>query len=251
VAVHIVEQRQAVGLFSNGRDPLGERRAADPTAPTPGAMAGAADPLADEPLPPPVASDEPSLVLASLPATDRLTAAAMPAPPRRNVLATDPFAPPSLPEETYDEDASIFIDGPALTGPPAAPVVAPIHDGRGHLSSLLTILARITLRESPRERPDAEPAELAPLPFTRLVRRRAAGLPWGTTVVLIAAAPTPDLLPTMLHLRHAGFSPLAIFVQPPRLATDLDAGTIRTAGFPAYDVYDEGMLTRLQLAPIR
>jgi hypothetical protein len=127
--------------------------------------------------------------------------------------------------------------------------VTPIHDGRGHLSNLLAVLARIALRESPVRRGGTTDAE-APLPFTRLVRRRAAGLPWGSTLVLIAAAPTADLLPTMLHLRASGFSPLAIFVQPARLANDLDAGTIRAAGFPAFDVYDEGMLAQLQLAAL-
>ena len=65
---------------------------------------------------------------------------------------------------------------------------------------------------------------------------------------LSEGAPTEDLLPTMLHLRRAGFTPLAIFVQPTRLATELDAAAVRAAGFPAFEVFDEGMLNQLQLA---
>jgi hypothetical protein len=174
---------------------------------------------------------------------------APPAP--RAIFSTDPFAPLLLPEQTYDEEASVFIDGPVTARPPAAPIVVPPHAGRSHLGIVLTVLARIALRESPRDRGDATTTDQPPLPFARLVRRRAAGLPWGTTIVLITAAPTPDLLPTILQLRHNGFSPVAIFVQPPRLATDLDATTIRGAGLPAHDVYDEGLLARLQIAARR
>jgi hypothetical protein len=180
--------------------------------------------------------------------TDRLVAASKPAAPAaRRVVVTDPYSPLTLPEATYDEEGSVYIDGPVSSVPPAAPVVVPVHDGHAHLSILLTVLARIALREAPAE--GAAAATMAPaLPFTRMVRRRAAGLPWGTTLVLIAAAPTEDLLPTMLHLRRAGFSPLAIFVQPTRLATELDAAAVRAAGFPAFEVFDEGMLNQLQLA---
>jgi hypothetical protein len=163
------------------------------------------------------------------------------------VVVTDPYSPLTLPEATYDEEASIYIDGPITSAPPAAPVAVPVHDGHGHLAILLTVLARIALREAPAEGANM-PAVAPALPFCRMVRRRAAGLPWGTTIVLITAAPTEELLPTMFHLRHAGFSPLAIFVQPTRLATELDAAAVRAAGFPAFEVFDEGMLNQLQLA---
>lgn len=260
LAAHIVEQRQAVGLITNGRDPLAETRPADPTAPLPppdaaardGRTARAPSPDAPAPLngaPPDDTPPEPSPRQARLALTDRLTAAPQPAAPaRRRVVVTDPYSPLSLPEETYDEEASVYIDGPLTTRPPAPPVVVPIHDGQAHLAMVLTVLARITLREALEDDPHATSTGAPPLPFTRLIRRRAAGLPWGTTLILIAAAPTEELLPTMLHLRRAGFSPLAIFVQPPRLATDLDAATVRAAGLPAYEVYDEAMLNQLQLA---
>jgi uncharacterized protein (DUF58 family) len=249
IAADVVDQRQAVGLASNGRDPLAERRAADPTAPTAALLttsALATPPMAPEP--------EPATPAVALPATDRLTAGAVAglAPPaRRPIFSTDPFAPPALPEQTYDEDASAFIDGPVTDRPPAAPIAVPAHPGRSHLGVILTVLARIALRESPRDRPGADTTDQPPLPFARLVRRRAAGLPWGTTIVLITAAPTPELLPTLLQLRQNGFSPVALFVQPPRLATDLDAATIRAANLPAYEVYDEGLLAHLQMAARR
>ena len=180
--------------------------------------------------------------------TDRLVATPKPAAPAaRRVVVTDPYSPLTLPEATYDEEGSVYVDGPVTSVPPAAPVAVPVHDGHGHLAILLTVLARIALREAPADGGAA--ARTAPaLPFTRMVRRGAAGLPWGTTLVLITAAPTEDLLPTMLHLRRAGFSPLAIFVQPTRRATDLDAAAARAAGFPAFEVFDEGMLNQLQLA---
>ena len=249
LAAHIVEERQAVGLITNGRDPLADdaARAEPEDDPAEGDQAAGerlAVTTAAPPTGPPPAPD-----LIALPATDRLTAApaATLAPPARRVLTTDPSAPLSLPEETYDEDAFAYVDGAALAGPPAPPIMTPIHDGRGHLAVLLTILARITLREGPSERPGV-PVRTAPLPFSRLVRRRAAGLAWGTTVILITAAPGPNLLPTMLNLRKSGFTPLAIFVQPPRLATDLDADTVRAAGFLAWDIYDEARLAHLQVS---
>jgi uncharacterized protein (DUF58 family) len=258
LAAHVIEQRQAVGLVTNGRDPLAEARAVDLTAPPPppdglGSVprSGAAAPGESEPAGG-AAPDATAAVAprhAPLVLTDRLTAAPAPATPaRRRVMITDPYSPLSLPEETYDEEASVYIDGPLTTRPPAAPVVVPVHDGQAHLAIVLTVLARIALRETPEDGRRIDPAAAPPLPFTRMVRRRAAGLPWGTTLVFITAAPTEELLPTMLHLRRAGFSPLAIFVQPPRLATDLDAATVRAAGLPAYEVYDEAMLNQLQLA---
>ena len=238
LASHVVNLRQAVGLITNGQDPL---------AGDTGQPADESDGAEPEALVTPAPShDGPGL----LPATERLTGRAQaprPAPPRR-VLATDPFAPTTLPEETLDEEASAFFDAPEIDVPPAAPIVSPIHDGMGHLASLLAILARIELRGSAQAAPGRVVTERPPLAFTRMVRRRAAGLPWGTTVILITATPADDLLPTMLQLRQSGFTPLAIFVQRPRLASDLDASTIRAAGFEAYDVHDEGMLAHLQVA---
>jgi uncharacterized protein (DUF58 family) len=261
VAAHVVEQRQAIGLTANGRDPLADARAADPTAPPPPPSSEFRVPSSEsrspqsEPSPPDERNassngrhSELGTRNSELVLTDRLVAAPKPAAPAaRRVVVTDPFSPLTLPEATYDEEGSVYIDGPVTRVPPAAPVVVPVHDGHGHLSILLTVLARIALREAPAEGGAA--ATMAPaLPFTRMVRRRAAGLPWGTTLVLITAAPTEDLLPTMLHLRRAGFTPLAIFVQPTRLATELDAAAVRAAGFPAFEVFDEGMLNQLQLA---
>jgi uncharacterized protein (DUF58 family) len=260
LAVHIADQRQAVGLVSNGHDPL-----ADPTA-TPAGEPVALAPAGDMPsaevsratsngTPAHTPAAEPVAAVAahlpSLPATDRLTAAPVATVERpRRILATDPYAPATLPEETYDEEAGGFFDGDVMTAPPAPPVVTPVHDGRGHLASLLAILARITLRERPSES-SREAVHIAPLPFTRLVRRRSAGLAWGTTIILIAARPSEELLTTMLHLRRSGFTPLAVFVQPPRLATEFDAATIRAAGLTAWEVYDEGRLADLQLSHVR
>ena len=75
-------------------------------------------------------------------------------------------------QATYDEEGSVYVDGPVTSVPPAAPVAVPVHDGHGHLAILLTVLARIALREAPVE--GAAATTVAPaLPFTRMVRRRA------------------------------------------------------------------------------
>lgn len=254
LATHIIDQRQAVGLLSNGRDPLGQRGLNDPTAPLPEAvgpprppaerLAASADPANPE-LPELVTAPGPPGPPIALPETDRLVATSLlpPALPRRT-LVTDPYAPHTLPEETYDEDGNAFIDGPAIGGAPAAPLKVPVRDGRGHLATLLTLLARIALREQPTE---SETNGLVALPFVRLVRRRAAGLPWGTTLILITSAPTEELLPTMVHLRNSGFSPLAIFVQAPHLTDGPEAAVLRQAGFPAFSIEDTGRLADLPL----
>lgn len=248
VAADVIRQRQAIGLISNGRDPLeregalGQPRLAPPVGGASGASAeGSALPAS---VPAPASSTGHG---AGLTLTDRLTAAPAPMATRpRRMIATDPTSPLSLPEQTYDEDGAVFIDGPVTGAPPARPVAVPTHDGQAHLAIVLGTLARILLRPAPPT--DGSRLETLPaLPFSRLVRRRAAGLPWGTTVVLIAPAPTDDLVAAMMRLRGDGFSPLAIFVQPPRLATDLDAATVRAAGLPAFEVYDEGRLAHLQV----
>jgi uncharacterized protein (DUF58 family) len=246
VAADVIRQRQAIGLITNGRDPLEREAAPGGAGPSP-ATNGDADAAAGEAAPAGAPAAPTNGHGARLTLTDRLTAAPPPAISRpRRVVVTDQTSPLSLPELTFDEDGAAYVDGPVTSAPPAAPVLVPVHDGQAHLAIVLTTLARITLRPAPRE--DGGRLEaLPPLPFSRLVRRRAAGLPWGTTVVLVAPAPTDDLVAAMLHLRGAGYSPLAVFVQPPRLATDLDAAVVRAAGLPAFEVYDEGRLAHLQV----
>jgi uncharacterized protein (DUF58 family) len=238
LAAHVVGERQAVGLYCNGRDPL---EASSPATPPPAEAPPAAG--TGRPVPPPM------VPAVALPATDRLIASAslLPPPRPRRLLATDPFAPPALPEETYDEDASSYFDGPAVSGAPAAPLVVPVRDGRGHLATLLTLLARVSLREGVSEG-NTTPGQV-PLPFGRLVRRRSAGLPWGTTLILITAAASDELLPLMLQLRHQGYSPLVILVQSEQLTEGPTAATLRAAGLNAYAVYDEARLHELPLMP--
>lgn len=243
LATYIVNLRQSVGLATNGRDPLAQHRPADATVPLPVVTEPEVGPEAAAA----AAIEPPPAGVSMLPATDRLiaTTSQLPAPPPRRVIATDPFAPPTLPEQTYDEAGSVFFDGPSVSQPPASPVLVPIREGRGHLANLLTVLARIALRERPAE--DGTASVPVPLPFDRLIRRRAAGLPWGTTVILITSAPDEHLAPTLVFLRNSGFSPLVIAVQPDHRYRSLPVTALRAAGWPAFEVRDEGRLAELPL----
>ena len=83
----------------------------------------------------------------------------------------------------------------------------PPRRGRGHLMSLLEVLARV----------QSAPAT----PFPELLRRESVRLSWGATLVVIAGHESEPLFDTLVYLRRAGFAVALILVQPGRPSEQL------------------------------
>jgi uncharacterized protein (DUF58 family) len=78
------------------------------------------------------------------------------------------------------------------------------------------------------------------LPITRLVQQEARHLPWGTTLVVISAQPTDDLLATLLSLQSVGRSTVLVKVggDLPE-AYDINLTTYHVSDKAAWDVIEE------------
>jgi uncharacterized protein (DUF58 family) len=133
----------------------------------------------------------------------------------------------------------------------------PVKRGRGHLMSLLEILARAQTYQRPApaglpalDTAPGEDGESAPLPTATFLRTQSVSLSWGTTVLLITGRETDEILSALLHLRQQGFAVALILVMPapPEAGLGLAAeGRERSPGgaFPIYRVWREEDLQRL------
>jgi uncharacterized protein (DUF58 family) len=99
--------------------------------------------------------------------------------------------------------------------------------GRGHLMSLLEVLARVQVADV--------------TPFPTLLRREGVRLSWGATVVVIAGQESESLYESLVHLRRTGFAVALILVQAGRPAANLEA-QVGLLGVPVYRVWREGDL---------
>jgi uncharacterized protein (DUF58 family) len=107
----------------------------------------------------------------------------------------------------------------------------PPRPGRAHLMRLLEWLARVEL---------AETTTLADwLPGA------AAGLPWGTTAVLVTPTGDESSCAGLHRLRRAGLNPVLIAVEPHAQFSVVEE-RCRRLGIIAYQVADEGSLRRWQ-----
>ena len=106
------------------------------------------------------------------------------------------------------------------TSQPAATV--PVGPGRAHLISVLGTLGRL------------EPAAEGSLPA--LTAHAAAGLGWGSTVVIITGQRGPDLVAQLLPLRRRGLSVALIITEP----TPADLGLPRQHGITTYGLWRDG-----------
>ncbi|MAG35225.1 MAG: hypothetical protein CL878_03110 [Dehalococcoidia bacterium] len=79
------------------------------------------------------------------------------------------------------------------------PVVVPLGKGRIHVMRMLEVLARA----------DAGGVE----PFSQVLRRYAADLPWGCTIVAIAWGRSPGLQEVLVALRRASFRVVLLLVR--------------------------------------
>jgi uncharacterized protein (DUF58 family) len=102
----------------------------------------------------------------------------------------------------------------------------PLHKGRGHLMSLLEVLARV-------ERTKKEGQ-----PFGDLLRQESLRLPWGATLIVISGSEDPALFESLAQLRRSGFSIALILVQAPLISTPLQ-GRAELLNIPLYRVWSE------------
>lgn len=96
--------------------------------------------------------------------------------------------------------------------------------GRGHLMSLLEVLARVQLDDA--------------IPFPTLVRRESVRLSWGATIVVITGQESESLYEGLVHLRRTGFAVALILVQSGRSSAELVARA-NLLGVPVYRVWRE------------
>jgi uncharacterized protein (DUF58 family) len=99
--------------------------------------------------------------------------------------------------------------------------------GRGHLISLLEILARVELADA--------------ISFPALLHRASVRLSWGATMVVITGRESESLYEGLVHLRRSGFAVALILVQPGRPSPELQARAA-LLGVPVYRVWREADL---------
>ena len=100
---------------------------------------------------------------------------------------------------------------------------------RAHLMRILEVLARA----------EARGVE----PFSQVLRRYTADLPWGCTIVAIAWGRSPGLQETLVALRRANFHVVLLLVRfgPP----DDFLGTMRAQGIACQEIRGEEDVRRI------
>mgnify|MGYP001413712402 CR=1 FL=1 len=111
-----------------------------------------------------------------------------------------------------------------------APPVLPPRKGRAHLMRLLEVLARL------------QPAEAAP-PLADLLRRQAAGLPWGATLIVITGSLEATLAEVLLGIRQAGLNAVLMVVGPAPGPAEV-RGRLARLGVASYHIWNERDLDR-------
>jgi uncharacterized protein (DUF58 family) len=108
----------------------------------------------------------------------------------------------------------------AATNQPAGAV--PVGPGRANLIAMMGILGRLEL------------AQTGDLP--EVTNRAAAGLGWGSTVVMITGQRGPELISRLLPLQRRGLSIALIITEP----TPADLGLPRRYGITTYGLWRDG-----------
>jgi uncharacterized protein (DUF58 family) len=111
-----------------------------------------------------------------------------------------------------------------------APPVLPPRKGRAHLMRLLEVLARL------------QPAEATP-PLADLLRRQAAGLPWGATLIVITGSLDAALAEVLLGTRQAGLNAVLMVVGPAPGPAEV-RGRLTRLGVTNYHLWNERDLDR-------
>jgi len=106
----------------------------------------------------------------------------------------------------------------------------PPRSERAHLMNAFEILARVQTTSH--------------TSFDDLLRRRSSALPWGATVVIITGGQGQPLVDSMTYLRHRGFTPVLILVQPGPSGVGLEDG-VELLGIRVFRVWRTEDLERL------
>ena len=73
--------------------------------------------------------------------------------------------------------------------------------------------------------------QLEYMPAERFIRQEASGLPWGSTLLVISAQPTDELLRALMELKRVGRSVALVKVGGAELGAEAD--------FPVYHIDDK------------
>ena len=144
----------------------------------------------------------------------------------------------STEDDEEPEDAETTVEGQVpedltdfhpLLDEELPPVVVPPGKTRAHLMRILEVLARA----------EARGVE----PFSQVLRRYTADLPWGCTIVAIAWGRSPGLQETLVALRRANFHVVLLLVRfgPP----DDFLGTMRAQGIACQEIRGEEDVRRI------
>jgi len=107
----------------------------------------------------------------------------------------------------------------------------PSRSERGHLMSLLEVLARVQLTTG--------------ASFEDLLRHESTKLSWGATLTVITGRESEPLFDTLVYLRRAGFAVALILVQPTRPSANLQQRA-DLLGIPIHRVWKEQELEAWQ-----
>ncbi len=111
----------------------------------------------------------------------------------------------------------------------------PPNRGQAHLMHLLEILARIEGVDGAED-------------FAARVRQQSVHLPWGSTLVIITGAETPELLQTLLRLKKSGFKVALVLAQPAAYMYPKTTPS-RVLGLPVYCITGEKDIEQWQPIP--
>jgi hypothetical protein len=89
----------------------------------------------------------------------------------------------------------------------------PPRSGRGHLMSVLEVLARVQVPMQA-DTSASGSASASTTPFVELLRQAGTTLSWGATLCIITGRESAELFDVILSLRRAGFAVTLILVQP-------------------------------------
>jgi len=107
----------------------------------------------------------------------------------------------------------------------------PPQKGRSHLMQILELLARVQEVEEGSD-------------FLDSVRREAVDLSWGTTTIIITSLLSEELYKSLLFLRHSGFQPSLVLINPPRKRVEARDELPQQLGIPIFEIKHEKDIER-------
>ncbi len=99
----------------------------------------------------------------------------------------------------------------------------PPRKGRGQLMQILELLARVQEVEEGSD-------------FLGNIRREAVDLSWGTTTIIITSLLSEELYKTLLFLKHSGFRPGLVLINPPRKRVETRDELPPQLGIPTFEI---------------